>query len=210
MKSRIIIFDMDGVLFDSMNVVSDFLLTTYPTLTKEIVREMLTSNFHDEIQKLKLTHKRIEETEEERKARSLQYSSKKSLSPLYPGIRELLERLHNDGHILTINTSALEKNCRPLLEYAKIADQFDFVATKELSTKKTEKFELIAKKYDVSKQDVVFITDTLGDIREADSAQVATIAVTWGAHDRSYFTREPHANLIGIVDKVSELEKLLV
>ena len=54
--------------------------------------------------------------------------------------------------------------------------------------------------------DMLFVTDTLGDIREADIAGIPTVAVTWGAHDESYFNREPHENLLKIVSSVSELE----
>jgi phosphoglycolate phosphatase-like HAD superfamily hydrolase len=57
---------------------------------------------------------------------------------------------------------------------------------------------------------MTFITDTLGDIRDADVANVPTIAVTWGAHNHSYFNREKNKNLIKIVDSVSELQECLV
>ncbi len=53
------------------------------------------------------------------------------------------------------------------------------------------------------------MTDTLGDVREADIAGIPTIAVTYGAHNRSYFEREKHENLIAIVDTVKELEKTI-
>ena len=69
-----------------------------------------------------------------------------------------------------------------------------------------DKFNLIAEKYGVENKDMIFITDTLGDIREAEIAGVPTIAVTWGAHDISYFTREQHTNLVKIVDTPEELE----
>lgn len=57
---------------------------------------------------------------------------------------------------------------------------------------------------------MIFITDTLGDIRDADLANVPTVAVTWGAHNRSFFNREPHKNLVKIVDDVEELQRYLL
>jgi phosphoglycolate phosphatase-like HAD superfamily hydrolase len=68
---------------------------------------------------------------------------------------------------------------------------------------------MIEKKYNLSNKDFLFITDTLGDIREADIANIPTVAVTWGQHDRSYFTREEHKNLIGIVDSFEQLKDFI-
>ncbi len=79
-----------------------------------------------------------------------------------------------------------------------------------MSKSKVEKFRMMEEKYGVRKNDMLFITDTLGDIREADKAGVPTIAVTWGAHDTSYFHREPHENLIGVVSTVAELENFIL
>jgi phosphoglycolate phosphatase-like HAD superfamily hydrolase len=69
---------------------------------------------------------------------------------------------------------------------------------------------MIKEKYGVDSGDMIFITDTLGDIREADHEGVPTIAVTWGIHDHEYFNREPHDNLIAIVDSVSDLKDKLI
>ncbi len=209
MKRKVIIFDLDGVLFDSVQLVNDFMLQSYPSMTQEVMNEILSGNFHEEMKKFKLTNKPLPETEEEKLHRRANFSLRKSQTPVYTGILELVKKLHSDGFILTVNTSAMEKNCLPLLEMAGIITFFDFVAAKEISRSKVEKFEIIKKKYGVSDEEMLFITDTLGDLREADIAHVPTVAVTWGAHDRSFFTREPHENLVSIVDSVDELSSII-
>jgi phosphoglycolate phosphatase-like HAD superfamily hydrolase len=125
---------------------------------------------------------------------------------MFPGISDLLKELLHLGHLLVLNTNAYEYNCLPLLEYSGIKLMFDFVATADLSRNKTEKFKFIEDKHGLDKKDILFITDALGDIREADLAGIPTVAVTWGVHDRSYFTRESHNNLIGVVDTVDEIK----
>lgn len=210
MKNKIIIFDLDGVLFDTIEHVMSFFLEWFPTLTREKVHEMWTGNFDEHLSKFRVDNKPIDETVEQRNEKNRKYSEKKSESPMFPGTKELLSSLHEGGRILVINTAALEKNCIPLLERAGILNMFDFVATKELSPSKVEKFKIIAEKYSVQPQEMIFITDTLGDIRDADVANVPTIAVTWGAHNHSYFSREEHKNLIKVVDSVSELQECLV
>lgn len=207
MKKKIIIFDMDGVLFDSNTIATQSLLYQYPGLTEEMQKEILTGNFHEEVSKITIPKR--EETEEEKAARKLKYSKDKSEVPMYSGTKELLSYLHNEGYIIVLNTSALDRNCLPLLERANITHFFDFLATAELSRSKVEKFKMIENKYIVDQNDMLFVTDTLGDIREADMAGIPTVAVTWGAHDRSYFNREPHTNLIGIVDSIAELESFI-
>lgn len=210
MAQKLIIFDFDGVLFDSTKLVNRFIMGAYPTITEEIINEMFCGNFPEAMAKAKLVHEHIQETPEEKAARSKQYSEKKLAAPLFAGIRELLEELHTAGHTLAINTSALDKNCLPLLDQAGVRGLFDTVATKEMSLSKVEKFQILQEKCGITKENMLFVTDTLGDVREADVAGIPTIAVTYGAHSRAYFVREPHDNLVSVVDSVKELAGLLM
>jgi phosphoglycolate phosphatase len=209
MKKKLIIFDMDGVLFDSTKLVNAYFMHKYPTMTREKMNEILSGNFHEGLEKFKLDNKPVEETPEESKGRSEQYTEQKLVTPLYKGIMELLQSLHLSGYTLTINTSAYEKNCLPLLQNSQVKGLFDFVATAEVSTSKVEKFKIIRDRYAIPTEDTLFITDTLGDVYEAETAQIPSVAVTWGAHDRSYFTRESHKNIVAIVDSVGELEAFI-
>ncbi len=83
------------------------------------------------------------------------------------------------------------------------------IATAELSKSKVEKFALITEKYNVNASDTLFITDALGDVKEAEMAGVPTVAVTWGVHDHTFFNRKKHSNLIGVVNTVKELQNSL-
>ncbi len=207
MNRKVIIFDFDGVLFDSQKLLEDYMMDLYPGLTKEMTKELVCGNFPEEIQKINLPKK--VETEDERAKLKILYSKNKLEVPMFTGMAELLEDLYTQGYILVINTSAFERNCLPMLEKNKIVQFFDYIATIEVARSKVEKFKLIQDKYSVSTDKLLFITDTLGDIREADEAGVPTVAVTWGAHDRSYFYREEHKNLVAVVDSVDELRKVI-
>jgi len=208
MKNKVIIFDMDGVIFDSIGfAMENFFKAVYPDFTFEIYKELLCGNVHEEIRKINLSRK--VETDKERDIRREKYSEAKSKIPMFDGIKEFLENLNKSGYILVINTSAINKNCLPVLEYSKSINLFDLIAGAELSESKVEKFKIIQEKYKADKKDMLFVTDTLGDVREADVAGISTIAVTWGAHDESFFEREKHSNLIGIVNTVEELDKFI-
>jgi phosphoglycolate phosphatase len=207
MKKKIIIFDMDGVIFDSIPIAEKSLLEDHPGMTSKIFREMMAGDFHEEIKKY--AHLKKEETEEERAKRHVAYALKKSKAPMFKGIKEVLENLHDKGALLILNTSAYERNCLPLLEKSRIKSLFDLVATAELSKSKVEKFKLIEEKYNVNKDEILFVTDSLGDIKEADIAQIPTIAVTWGIHNRKFLGQEKHSNLVGIVDTIKELRDFI-
>ncbi len=209
MNKKVIIFDLDGVLFDSMEASSKRTLDQFPTITPELQKELLCGNFHDEIQKLMLTHKRKEETDEERGVGKVAYEKVKAESVMFAGMHDLVKELHEKGYILALNTSAIERTCFPLLEKTGIKELFDFFGTREVATSKVEKFKTIKEKYQVSDKDMLFITDTLGDIREADEAHMPTVAVTWGAHDEIYFKRESHENLKAIVTSVKALQDFI-
>lgn len=204
---KVIIFDMDGVIFDTANIAIQEMSRKYPELTQEIINTILCGNFHDEFEKINLT--RIEETEEEKVKRRLLYSEKKKHASLFEGMRFLIESLHRKGGVLTLNTSATSRNCIPLLEKAGIEHFFDFFGTKEVSRSKVEKFFIIQERYQVKPEETIFITDTLGDLREAEVAGIPTVGVTWGAHSKDFFFREHYKSLVGVFDSVESLGAFL-
>ena len=206
---KLLIFDMDGVIFNSGAIAAKYIKERYPEITKPEEQALLKGNFHEEFTKLKLLYPERIETNEEVSARRLKYSQDKLQAPLYEGMKDLLIGLRKEGHPITLNTSAANDNCIPLLKQNDILRLFDFLATKEVSKSKVEKFLMIQEKYGVETKEILFITDTLGDVREANLADIPTVAVTWGAHDRDYFTQEENKNLIGIIDSVSELKSFI-
>jgi len=208
MKKKVIIFDMDGVLVNTSSIAKESIFKSHPGLTEEMHEDILSGNFHEGLEKY--SYLRKPETEEEKKIRQKEYSERKSKAPIFNGIRELLEKFHKLDYVIILNTSALDRNCMPILENLKIAHLFDFIATGDLSKSKIEKFKLIEDKYNAEKKDILFITDTLGDVKEADLADISTIAVTWGAHSKSFFEREKHSNLIGVVDTIEELSDFII
>ncbi len=199
---------MDGVLFDTIPYAEEIFLARHPGVTSEMYKEIHTGNFHEEAKKY--LHLKKEESEEEKAQRSLAYAEKKKDTPMFEGMESLLKELHNLEYVLVLNTNAFDKNCLPLLERAGIKSLFDLIASAELSKSKTEKFKLIEEKYGVTKDSMLFITDALGDIREAEIAGVPTVAVTWGVHDDAFFKREEHPHLVGILHTVPELRGFLL
>lgn len=172
---KVIIFDMDGVIIDSIQIAYQYKLIAQPGITFEEYRELHTSsNTSMHI----LDTGKTERTPEQKELERAQYSKDKLESRIYPGIIELLQELHTAGYILVINTAAYTRNSLPLLEKANLAHLFDFIATRDTCESKVEKFKMIEEKYQVSNKEVIFITDAVRDIHDAEVAGVPTVAVT--------------------------------
>lgn len=204
-RLKIIIFDMDGVLFDTIPLSKQNFLRRYPGVTEEMYIDMHAGNFHEKAASYK--HLKIQETEEEHKQHLIDYAAKKKESKIFEGIKELLMELHSSGYTLVMNTNAFTRNTLPLLKNHDVDNLFDYITDADLTKDKVEKFKLIQKKYKTSTDKLLFVTDALGDVLDANVAGVSTIAVTWGVHDKEYFEKEKHSNLLAIVDTVEELRE---
>lgn len=203
MSKKIIIFDMDGVLFNTIPFARQNFIQRYPGVTERMYNDIHTGNYHEGV--AQYDHLRIEETEEEKLMSREIYMKKKQETPLVDGMFDLLKVLHAEDFLLTVNTNAYERNCLPLFEKSGIRHLFNLITTAEYSKDKIEKFNIIFDTYGVSKGHSIFVTDALGDVRDAEKAGVPVIAVTWGVHDKEYFNGE-YQNLVAVVDTVSDLE----
>jgi len=204
---KIIIFDMDGVIFDSVDYARKFFIENHPGVSAEMYNEIHADNYYEGIKKY--AGLRITLSEAKKKKSQSDYASRKSRLPIFPKMKSLLENLRTAGYLLVLNSNAYSRNCLPMLERNGLDTMFDFISTADLSKSKIEKFILIKGRYRADSQNILFITDALGDLKEAAAAGLRTIAVTWGIHNRSFFEREKHDNLIAICDTVEELNEAI-
>lgn len=193
---------MDGVLFDTVGAYVAYTVSMYDGMTVDDMVRMSKGNIYEEFKKANLALR--DPDPQVRAALREEYLRYKSTRPLFPGIRELLSELAPRA-ILAINTAAAVDTCEPLLAAQGIRSFFSLVATKDTSPSKVEKFRIIATECGVHPEDCIFITDSLGDVRESHEANVPTVAVTWGIHDRTTFESEQLPNLVAIVDTAQEL-----
>lgn len=209
MKETIIIFDFDGVLADTGAVAGRYMIERYPDMTIELQKDMLCGNWHEEFEKVRQNFTARKYSDEEQESRRNQYIKDKIAAGLFPNIYSMLENLYNAGYTLVINTSAYPQNCHSVIETYKIGKFFDSIFDASHSKSKVEKFKMIIEKYNAKKNNLLFVTDTVGDLRESQRAGVPTIGVTYGVHDDLYFQREQSPVLKGLVNSVSDLYKCL-
>src|ERR1700722_10959464 len=122
---KLLIFDFDGVLLNSVEIAAQDLADRYPKLTLDVGKKILEGNFHEELNNFKRLHGYPNLTGKEAEEHRSAYLKKKLEAVLYPGIHELLEKLHAEGYTLVLNTSAWERNVLPLLEKYNLTHFFD-------------------------------------------------------------------------------------
>ena len=206
-KKKVIVFDIDGVILDSIDLVRQDLLLRRPSMTEEEFKEIFLENFWTGLIKFKEKFSIEQLSQEERNEREAQRLLVRHEIQVFEGIKEALENLAKK-YILVVNSSCYKEHIEIPLRASGVLGFFDFIASKEVSQDKIEKFNFILNKYDVAPGEVLFVTDTIGDIRDSDRAGIDSLAVTWGVHDRSDFEKQRFERLVDIIDMVGDIEKV--
>ncbi|MFT4243972.1 MAG: methionine--tRNA ligase [Candidatus Woesearchaeota archaeon] len=172
---KAVLFDFDGVLVDNYKTVYEANNLAY-NLTEERFKDLFDGNpltgFKEafEESKIKKFYKNLDLATKDMK---IEKKVKK----------ELLE-LKNKYQLFCV-TSNLKKNVELVLENSQLDETFfNEILCGEFNTCKEQKINHILKQYNLQKDEVVFVTDTLGDLKEANRAGVKTIAVDFGFHEQ--------------------------
>lgn len=121
------------------------------------------------------------------------------------GICTTLTNLSKD-YKLSIVSSGSETLINRYLANNNLTNLFDYVYGMETHRSKVEKFKILFLRYDMPTSEFLFITDTLGDILEANEVGMETYALDSGYHERE---RIEKGNPLQIISHVSEISPLL-
>lgn len=106
---------------------------------------------------------------------------------LYPGVKDVLAQLKQQGYRIGMASSKPEEACRRILEHFEILDDFDDVvgATFDgrISTKEQVLAEVFRRWEDIPSQRMCLIGDTIFDVEGANSHDIPCIAVSFGFGD---------------------------
>ena len=106
--------------------------------------------------------------------------------PLVPGIREVLEALHESGWVLGVATGMSERGLRHCLAENQLSDLFATLQTADGHPSKPHPSMAETALFDAAcdPRDAVMIGDTVFDIEMAVNAGMRGIGVDWGYHPR--------------------------
>ncbi len=126
-------------------------------------------------------------------------------SAVFDGMGEVVSLL-SKRYTLAINSSTMGGIVDDFLKQKQLREYFSEINGPEVSMSKVDKFNKVFRDFGAMPKDCVFVTDTLGDLREAQIADVPSIAVTWGYHD---LTRLKQGDTIAIVNTPNDLERVI-
>jgi phosphoglycolate phosphatase len=104
---------------------------------------------------------------------------------LYPGVMVSLQSLKADGHTLAVATGKSRRGLDRVLGNLGLSDFFDTTRCADESRSKPDPLMLrqILQELDVGSASAVMVGDTEYDLNMARNAGMASVAVSYGAHD---------------------------
>jgi len=141
--------------------------------------------------------------------RAFQLEHHDRLVSAYPGVVDLIRRLHARGHAMAIVSSKIEAGIRRSLDYVGITDCFGALIGIEATEKhkpEPEPVLLALERLGASAGNAWFIGDSPHDIMAGHAAGVRTIGVLSGPYDRDVMER---AKPTHVVEALTEIEPLL-
>jgi phosphoglycolate phosphatase len=203
---RILLFDYDGVLVDSLDIFMNHFIAA--------CKNEGFSQIHDKSSFLGLFNKNLYESMLEigmgledilhivHQVRDGLLQDQHKLS-LFPGMQKTIRHLakENKLYVVTSNESNVVDS------FLKSQNVSDFIGIYGSDKGGSKVNKILSIKQQFPDADFYYIGDTIGDIDEGRSADVLTIAVTWGWHDSSLlaakkpdFLIDTPMDLIGLFD----------
>lgn len=201
--TKTIIRDFDGPIIDSKKSAFDYYKNNFSWFTDETVKRLFDGNFFEEFKSI--TWKDF--SPDNWSHAVSEYEKLLLWMDIILGVDKIVQGFNTLGYKQYIVTSNMANLSQFLNKYG-ILDHFSDILDGNKERSKVKKFEMIVKKewWDIS--DYFFITDTVGDIKEAIEAWISPghiFAVTWGYHNRERLAK---VEWVKLVDEVEELKDL--
>lgn len=201
---KTILFDFDGVLVDSFQTSFEIHQTIQPGVAPDDYRKMLEGNLYDGLREVY-----GEKLDDSVKAFYDLYLPKLFQLPAVNGIPDVIENLSKKYKLIIIS-SIDSQSIRQWLVKHSLIKYFTEIMGADIHKSKVEKFNIVFDKYGINANKCIMITDTLGDLREAEKVGVKCLAVTYGYHDEEILSKGNSVDLIrSPQEMIAKIEKYL-
>ncbi len=178
----LLLFDFDGVLVESLAVYERVVKRALDRIGSPLVEsredflDLFDGNFYESLARKGVDVKVF--------ARSLRMTPEDhaEIRP-HAAMTPVLQALHERRLLAVLSSNAGRTIERALARFG-WDGCFDRVFGSEAGFSKTEKFGRALELYGARPEEVSYVCDTVGDIREARAAGIRAVAVTWGWHSR--------------------------
>jgi len=182
--AKLLLFDFDGVIVDSLPVYERAVKTCLDRMgtpivqTREDFLDLFEDNFYEGIVKKGVDLQEFMKVSKDILS-GIHYEELEPNRFLFP----VLAALHRD-HFLVIISSNTSGIIRKALSKYDIEGYFQEIMGSDAAYSKEEKIRLAMYLFGIGQDQIYYIGDTAGDIREARNAGVHAVAVSWGWHSR--------------------------
>ena len=197
----LVFFDFDGVIVDSFSAAFAVSKMLHPYLEKADYVSRFDGNINDAIAKSIATNEPRTDIHF-----FAEYGPRLMQCRLFPGMKETIQALAKT-HQLVIISSTVTDLIEKYLKLNELDRYFTEVMGNDVHASKIKKIEMATEKYKVGAGECLFVTDTLGDIKEAHHAGVSAVAVTWGYQPKETLER---GESFAMVDTADGLLKTLL
>ena len=176
-RMKLVIFDFDGVLYDSLahvwSIIKPILdKRKIDISSKEEFCKLFDRNFFEAIER-RLQDKKIMA---QLKKEMMHVLAQKYNPPIFPLIAKVVAEL-SKHYILAIQSSNFKEAMHRILKRDGIYKYFSAIVGADEESSKAKRILKLLKQLS---PEAVFVTDTVGDIQEAREVGIQSIAVSWG------------------------------
>lgn len=181
---KLFLFDFDGVLVDSLEVYEKTVKDNLQKIKQPVIQsreeflELFEDNFYTS-----LKNKGIDLDVFMKAAEDILAQVRITDMKPFPGVAPVIEALHRKHRLIVVSSNDYA-SIKAALDLFHFNDCFQDILGSDFMFSKKEKILYAAEKYHAEPNEIYYIGDTTGDIKEGKQAGVKTVGVTWGWHSR--------------------------
>jgi phosphoglycolate phosphatase len=200
---RLLVFDWDGTLMDSEARIVSAMQTAIaeaklPPPSNRQIRNIIGLGLDDAIRQLyPETEAHIRDHLAERYRVHFRHANSVS-TPLFPGARETLHRLHVTGYLLAVATGKSRRGLNRAFEETGVGPLFHAsqCADEACSKPHPQMLEAIMDKLGVDTRDTLVIGDSEYDLQMANNVGTACLAVSYGVQSPEHLLKYKPLDLL--------------
>ncbi len=206
MKYKYVVFDFDGTLADT----EDMVFTIYLDLADKFKFKKVSK---DELYKLKklsafevIDHLDIKKWDLPglmRRGRKVLHGMIENIDLCKEGMKDVLCEMEDNNIMVGVLTSNSKKNVFKFISNHDL-DMFTFIENAGLRGKEKKLLKIIAK-YGMNKDEILYVGDEIRDVKAMDHIGIDVAAVDWGYNDRESLEASGPDYLISEPEKLLEI-----
>ena len=181
---KLFLFDFDGVIADSLSFYEEFVNRCLEKtgasiiLTREEYLDLFDGNFYESLRARGVDIRAFNDA-----AIAATSEIDYGRITLFRGLLPVICKLSEQNSLLVISSNTSSTIRSALTRYG-FDGAFDDVLGADFMLSKIDKIRHAVNKWNIDRNRVYYVGDTVGDIKEGRAACIQTVAATWGWHSR--------------------------